>query len=214
MENVVDTLIGCLQNFSYLGIFVILMLCGLGVPLPEEPVLIASGYVAYQEITELPPTIVVAMAGILLGDLTAYLLGRRFGSNPALLRVAKRYVTLRILAKARRFLRDHGNRTIFIVRFMPGLRMPTYFIAGSMGVRLAVFVGYDFLAALISVPVSIIAAWYFGPEIDDALKFTGRFHRVLLVFLACLVIYWVWRAVRRHQHPAHGGVSKSSQSRQ
>jgi membrane protein DedA with SNARE-associated domain len=213
MHDIIPHLIGWLQNFSYVGIFFILLLCGLGVPLPEEPVLIASGYVAYQKITDLNLTILVAMVGILLGDLIAYLLGRRYGSHPELLSFSRRFVTSRQLAKARRFLHDHGNRTIFIVRFMPGLRMPTYFLAGSMGVRMSVFIGYDFLAALISVPVSIVAAWYFGPQIDQALRFTGRFHKVILAAIGLFLLYWGYRAFQHFRRPAAGRRSKPAQPR-
>src|SRR5207302_1118993 len=115
-------------------------------------------------------TVMVAMLGILSGDLFAYLLGKSIGKHPKLMQLSKRFVSLRTLVKARRFLRQHGNRTIFIVRFMPGLRMPTYFLSGSMGVKWTVFVAYDFLAALISVPVSVVAAWYFGAHIEYALQ--------------------------------------------
>jgi membrane protein DedA with SNARE-associated domain len=200
MHQIINVLIGWLSSYSYLGIFVILMLCGMGIPLPEEPVLIAGGYCAYKGFTELWLTIGVSMLAILLGDLLAFGLGRRYGKGRAILGFFKRRIGLRTLVKARRFIRDHGNRTIFLVRFMPGLRMPTYFMAGSLGMKMSVFLIYDFLAALISAPVSIILAWYFGEHIDAALKASGRFHRWLLLFLALGLLAWLishHRAKRR-----------------
>lgn len=205
MSSVVDFLVEWLHEFSYAGIFFALLLCGLGVPLPEEPVLLAGGYIAYKGITHLGPTILVAMAGILLGDTIAFILGRRYGKTPAFLGFFKRFASLRTLVKARRFMRENGNRTIFTVRFMPGLRMPTYFMAGSLGVPIAVFLFYDFLAALISVPVSVVAAWYFGEQLDQALRVSGGFHRVLLAVLLLLVAFWVyrWFRAKRETKAAH-----------
>jgi membrane protein DedA with SNARE-associated domain len=211
LHSVVEYLIGWLESFSYLGIFVLLMLCGLGLPLPEEPVLIAGGYVAYKGYTQLLPTIVVSMAAILLGDLAAFYLGRRYGQERAITGFFKRHISLRTLVRARRFMRDHGNKTIFLVRFMPGLRMPTYFMAGSLGMRVSVFLTYDFLAALISAPVSIVLAWYFGEHIDAALKASGRFHRYLLAAVVLAALVWLWYFFKRRRE-ARAAAKLASQA--
>ncbi len=199
LHSVVAYVIGWLESFTYLGIFVLLMLCGLGVPLPEEPVLIAGGYVAYKGYTHLLPTILVSMAAILLGDLVAFYLGRRYGQERAITGFFKRHISLRTLVRARRFMREHGNKTIFLVRFMPGLRMPTYFMAGSLGMRMSVFLTYDCLAALISAPVSILLAYYFGEHIDAALKASGRFHRYLLAAAVIAALVWIWHWLKRRR---------------
>ena len=45
-----------------------------------------------------------------------------------------------------------------LARFMPGLRAPIYFTAGTVGVKFHTFLFYDGLAALVSVPAIVPAA--------------------------------------------------------
>ncbi len=210
MSQVVEQLILWLGSFSYWGVGGLLLLCGVGIPMPEEPILITAGYMVHLGLIELWPTIVICMLAIVGGDAIAFGVGRTFGREKAFLGMVKRVMSLRHLVRARRFLRNHGNRTIFLVRFLPGLRMPTYFMSGTLGVPFRAFLFYDTLAALISAPVSVLAAWYFGANIHAALQFTGGFHRYLLAGVLLVIAVWgfkTWqeRYIRRASLIAGGG---------
>src|SRR5688572_21551143 len=54
-------------TIAMLVVFIVLLLCGLGLPLPEEISLITAGYLVYLNMVELSTAIVVCMVGILLG---------------------------------------------------------------------------------------------------------------------------------------------------
>ena len=68
---------------AYLIIFGVLVLCGLGLPLPEDLSLIFGGYLAYNGAVRLPVMIAVGFVGILCGDSLIYLAGRRVGDRVA-----------------------------------------------------------------------------------------------------------------------------------
>ncbi|MBL8756675.1 MAG: DedA family protein, partial [Planctomycetes bacterium] len=76
-----DQLVAIIQAYPYLSVGVVFLLCGLGLPLPEEIVLLAAGYVCSKSAaTANLPTMMAACGGaILLGDLVPAVLGRVFG---------------------------------------------------------------------------------------------------------------------------------------
>src|SRR5205085_212119 len=68
-----------LSRYTYLGLFLILSVGGFGLPIPEEMVLIAAGLFVYQGVAELLPTLGACLAGMLIGDLLFFAVGRRYG---------------------------------------------------------------------------------------------------------------------------------------
>jgi Uncharacterized membrane-associated protein len=88
-----DFLATYLEQFTYTGIFVILLLCGLGLPLPEETVIIAGGFLAYKGYTNLYMTIVVLVVGALTGDVTIYSLGQKWGDKVLRFRSLRTFLT-------------------------------------------------------------------------------------------------------------------------
>jgi membrane protein DedA with SNARE-associated domain len=78
-----DTLVDFILNFygptPYLIIFGILLVCGLGVPIPEDITLFVGGVLAYIGTCDLVPMIIVSLVGVLLGDGIIFVLGAKYG---------------------------------------------------------------------------------------------------------------------------------------
>jgi membrane protein DedA with SNARE-associated domain len=64
---------------AYLWLTGILLLCGLGLPIPEDVSLIAAGYFAYKGVLNVHKALAVCFAAVLAGDTLAFFLGRWFG---------------------------------------------------------------------------------------------------------------------------------------
>ena len=99
-------------------------------------------------------------SGILIGDLALYFLGRWFG-RPALRRAPLRWVVSEAkVEEARAWFERRGVAVIFLSRFTPGLRLPTYVAAGVVGTHLATFAFWFALAGLLWTPALVgLAAW-------------------------------------------------------
>src|SRR3712207_4339002 len=78
-----DALVDFLLNFQgptpYLLVFGILILCGFGLPIPEDITLIAGGLLAYYGLCDLWLMILVGFAGVMIGDSFMYCLGAKYG---------------------------------------------------------------------------------------------------------------------------------------
>jgi len=74
-------------------------------------------------------------AGIVLGDLGLYGLGR-LAAHFAWVR---RWIPAQPAAQGRAWLERHVFKTVFVARFLPGVRLPTYTACGYLGASLSRF---------------------------------------------------------------------------
>lgn len=184
-----DRALGLFQSFPYLGPFVFLFLCGLGLPSPEEVALIGAGILLHGKHVEFVPITLVCSSAILLGDSVPFWIGRRYGLAALKAKwVAKLLHPERFAALERRFA-NHGNWAIFTCRFLPGLRIPGYFVAGTLRMSYLRFMLLDALGVAISVPASIYLGKLFGEKIEELKDKVHDLHLVLgFGFIALLLI--------------------------
>lgn len=170
MERLIDLLFSFYGPAPYFIIFGVLLACGLGLPIPEDVTLFAAGVAAYYGVVSLPVIIVVSYVGVMVGDGLMFFLGAKYGR-----RLTKKWFFHKLLPDERldamsQRLKKRGNSLIFFARFMPGLRAPIFFSAGVLHLPARVFILYDGMAALLSVPAIIGAIYYFGDEMDWVLR--------------------------------------------
>lgn len=162
-----SSLSGFFSEFGYLAPFTILLLCGFGLPIPEEVTMLGSGFLLYQERVEMLPIIAVCFIATLLGDSIPYTLGRKFGRKALKVRNIRRALNpARIRAMERRF-REGGLKTVFACRFIPGLRLPAWFTAGTLGMPYHRFIAVDGLGALIMTPFFVLLGRASGEKIAE-----------------------------------------------
>ncbi len=196
-----DAFIDYLASFSGIGAYLIilgwLLLCGLGVPVPEDIALFAAGLLAYNEAAEIYTMIIVAMFGVMAGDSIIFGLGRRYGLNLIQQTFLKRFLTPESLAKAQEMFQKRGNAIFFFVRFAPGFRAPVFFSAGALKVPYRIFAFYDGLAALISVPTIVYTTYYFGDRITEVIGMFRRTNEGLfaaIVLVVAVILFKRYRA--------------------
>ena len=199
-------------EFTYLGPFVVLLLCGVGLPLPEEVTLIGSGILLYSGQVEFIPIVAVCSVAILLGDSIPYWLGRKYGLATLKNRWMARLLPPQRLEKFQERFEEHGNWATFACRFFAGVRIPGYFIAGSMGMRYARFLILDGIGVLLSVPISIYIGSLFGAQVDKLEERMGEFHQVL-AFVVLALIGVLFLRSRRAKARARALAAKAEQAR-
>lgn len=187
------------DRFNYLGPFVVLLLCGVGLPLPEEVTLIASGLLLYQGKVEFVPITLVCSLAILLGDSIPYLVGRRMGQRALEHRWVAKVLHPERFAIVERKFQAHGSWVVFICRFLPGIRIPAYFTAGTLGMGYFRFVVLDGLGVLISVPTSIWIAMQFGGQVEKMQAQMENFHLLVSFALVAVLSIVGFRIIQRRR---------------
>jgi membrane protein DedA with SNARE-associated domain len=190
-----------IEHFTYLGLFVVLMLCGLGLPIPEDVALLAGGYMVHRGITRYPITLAVSLLGVVAGDNSLYFIGRRFGSGVVRYFGIGRPGRQVQIQRIQKFMERHGHRAIFYARFLAGLRALIYLSAGSFGVRPAVFFVYDLMGALISVPIVVTLGYVFGEQLEWIVKYIGGFERLIVFVLILSALLYGTRMFAMRKSP-------------
>jgi membrane protein DedA with SNARE-associated domain len=172
------------ERFSYAAIIAVLLLCGLGLPLPEEVPILVSGVLSRTGHLQPWPALLCVMFGVLAGDSIMFLLGRRWGSHVFDHRLARRMLTPERRVKIEAAFAKYGAWIVFVARFLPGLRAPLFLTAGSMKTSFWVFLGMDGAAALVSIPISFWVAYVFTDKLQEVLDLS---HQVLFVIVAIVL---------------------------
>ena len=207
LQRFVDLLSGHGLHVGYFVVFGVLVLCGFGLPMPEDVVLVTGGVLAWlgsdlETATfggmvrdhGLQLMVAAGLGGILVGDSVIFWAGRKLGVHVAEIPPLRRFITPARLARAEALLRRRGNIVVMIARFLPGLRAPTYFTVGHSKLPYWEFLLFDGAAALVSAPLWVCLGFYFGSDLGEAARHAGRFGNYILaaalVVVAGLGIRW------------------------
>ena len=202
--DLLQQLIRIFAENGYIAVFIALMICGAGLPLPEDVTLVAGGVIAGLGYANVHAMFALAMFGVLLGDAGIFLLGHHYGARMLQWKFVARVLTPARYAKVQEKFDRYGNRMLFFARFLPGMRTTVYITAGtSHRVSFARFLLIDTLAALISVPIWVYLGYFGADNHAWLIKWLGRGQTSLwilvgLVMLTALLLWW------RHRRRARG----------
>ena len=120
-----------LRQLYYPGIFGVLLLGSLGVPIPEEMPIIAAAVLSHEGVVRSWLALPVCLLGVLSGDMVLYGVGRHWGQQ-----VLDRPWVRLVLSPARKqwlqaAYRRHALKTVVTARHVLGLRAAAFLIAGS-----------------------------------------------------------------------------------
>ncbi len=198
--DLLQQLIRIFAENGYVAVFIALMICGAGLPLPEDITLIAGGVIAGLGYANVHAMFALAMFGVLLGDAAIFLLGHHYGARILQWRFVARVLTPARYAKVQEKFDQYGNRMLFFARFLPGMRTTVYLTAGTTHrVSFLRFLLIDTLAALISVPFWVYLGFFGADNHEWLVKWMHRGQSSLwaLVGLVLLTALVLWLRHRR-----------------
>lgn len=190
-----------LQHWGYFAIFAVVILGNMGLPFPEETILVLAGYLVWDGQLRLPIVLGVGILSAVVGDNLGYWMGRGFGR-----RAIERYghwifVTPERLDATQQIVARYGAMAVFAARFIPGLRFLAGPVAGITGLRPAPFIVANVLGASLYVPGAVAAGYAIGYGLGDYLtraeRTVGQLEHVVLIMVVCAtLVLLAWRALR------------------
>jgi membrane protein DedA with SNARE-associated domain len=199
--DLLQRLITIFAENGYVAVFIALMICGAGLPLPEDITLVAGGVIAGLGYANVHAMFALAMFGVLLGDAAIFMLGHHYGARILQWRFVARVLTPERYAKVQEKFDRYGNRMLFFARFLPGMRTTVYLTAGTTHrVSFLRFLLIDTLAALISVPFWVYLGFFGADNHEWLVKWIQRGQTslwVLVGILTLVVLVSWWRHRRR-----------------
>jgi membrane protein DedA with SNARE-associated domain len=180
-------------------LFVLIMLESGGIPLPGETALITAGVLASQGKFNIVAVIAVAASAAIIGDNAGYWVARRWGRR--LLKKSKRLDRFaeRVLPPSERFFERHGDKTVFIGRFVAILRFTAAWLAGLSKMPWWKFLFWNAAGGICWATLVGLLAYYLGRAAADTIERYGYYAAGGLVVAVVLVVgglhFWRRRIV-------------------
>ncbi len=183
---------------GYLGLSSLLMLGIVGVPVPDETLLVFTGYLVFRGDLHLVPAILAGFAGSAIGITVSYLIGRGLGRR--LVPHYGRYFHLDAarLDRVSSWYARGGKWSLTFGYFVPGFRHVTALVAGASGVPLHSLALFAYPGAFIWVATFVIIGRVFGREwrwAADTIE--SHLYIAFIVVVAAMAAYWLWAARKR-----------------
>jgi membrane protein DedA with SNARE-associated domain len=195
-----DLLRGAVVHYGYWAVAALLLLESAGLPLPGESVLLLASFLAYSEHElALPWVIVVGTVATTLGGELGFLLGRH-GGRPLVERYRNVFsIRAESLERGEQLFERYGAITVFLARFMFGMRVLASLLAGALHMPWRKFVLFNFLGAAVWVTAICSAGYFFGRHWSRLVHDLKRFDLVVAIVVVVAWLLWWWRSRGRRE---------------
>ena len=176
----------------------ILVLGGLGLPVPEEAPIILAAILSRGGSMWWPLALASCLSGVLLGDFIVYFLGFFYGEKVLSLPLTRKFLTRPREEQIKGYFHRHGVKILILGRFAVGFRTAAYLTAGILKLPTLKLFVTDLFAASLSTFLMFGLGYAFAHQIQTS------FDRVKLwlmggaaLTLASWLLYRYYKARRR-----------------
>jgi membrane protein DedA with SNARE-associated domain len=192
-----DLLRNYLAHYGYWAVGAALLLENAGLPVPGETILLLASFLAYSEHKlGLPYIILVAICAASVGDNLGYAIGF-YGGRPLLERYQKTlHIRPSVITRGQELFAGYGSATIFVARFIAGIRIIAGPLAGVLRMPWRKFLLFNLLGAVVWVTVIAGVGYLFGKHWEALLDVVQDANiAIAIVVLIFVTLLW-WRRRR------------------
>ena len=160
-EALISTHVDPMEGSSLIFIFILIAVATF---VSEDLSCISAGILAANGNISFLISVSASFTGIFIGDILVFLSGRYFGKKVLNRIPFKWFLSEDDITQTRQWFNSKGPSIIFISRFIPGTRLPTYFGAGAVNAKFGMFTFYFCLACLVWTPILVGASYFFGNQ--------------------------------------------------
>ena len=188
-----DFLITFLPKIENLGLFVYWLIFGIcvlestaviGLVVPGTTILVFFGFLASQQAVDLGDVIWVAALGGIIGDAISFYLGKR---GISLFRSERRFLNIGHLEKGKIFFNNHGDKSVFLARFIGPIRPIIPFVAGLCAMNRKKFFLLNIIGGFASAIVFSLLGYFFGQAWGKAEVWFGRIEAGAVIAIAVVL---------------------------
>jgi membrane protein DedA with SNARE-associated domain len=201
-HHIFDLLRAAVVHYGYWAVAALLLLESAGVPLPGESILLLASFLAYSEHElRLPWVMVVGTLATTAGGELGFALGHH-GGRPLIERYRHVFsIGADTVARGDRLFERYGAATVFLARFIFGMRVLSSLLAGALHMPWRKFVLYNFLGAAVWVTGICAAGYLFGGHWGRLAHDLKRFDLAVAIVIVVAGLL-LWRRRRRERNGA------------
>ncbi|OCL87429.1 DedA family protein [Arcobacter porcinus] len=186
LSEIINFIVDKVQDFGYLGIFIMMFLESSFFPFPSEVVMIPAGYLAFKGEMNIFLVILFGILGSLVGGLFNYFFALKFG-RVFLLKYGKYFfISEETIIKMEKFFEKHGHISTFFGRLIPVVRQYISLPAGLSKMNIVLFSIFTSLGAGIWVIILTLLGYFLGGN-EELIK--EYLHQIIITLLILIAIF-------------------------
>lgn len=201
-----------ITEYGYVGMFVLLTLGVVGLPVPDETLLTFAGYLVYRGQLHAAPAYAAGFLGSACGITLSYTLGRVAGYFLIEKYGPKLHIPMERVHKVHDWFHRRGRLTLTFGYYVPGVRHLTAYVAGASELEPPIFALFAYSGALMWSASFLTLGYVLGERWNSV---SGQIHRYVMVALAVAAVagvcVWLWR--RRSAQRAAPGLAGEQEHR-
>lgn len=154
-----------------------------GLILPGTLMLLAMGFIASHGPISFTLLFILTSVAAVLGDIVNFYLGKTKGAGLIVAISGKFKIKTDYLRMGEDFFRLHGDKSVFIGRFVAVIRPFIPFVAGIFKMPWGIFLFWNILSGIIWSGLYLSLGYFFGRALDAILEWSGRAGMIVLVIL-------------------------------
>lgn len=159
-----------IRHLGYPGIVLVLILGGLGLPVPEEAPVILAAVLSRKGTMWWPVALASCFAGVLAGDFVVYFLGYFYGEKVLRFRLTRKFLTKAREVQIKGYFHRHGVKILILARFAVGFRTAAYLTAGILRLPALKLLAADLFAASLSTFAMFGLGYWFANWIETGMR--------------------------------------------
>jgi membrane protein DedA with SNARE-associated domain len=179
------------EHFPYIGIFILLILGGVGLPFPEDATLILSGFLVGQNVINPFQTFLAVYSGLLISDFFLYWVGKKYGRMVVEHKRFQKIISPDRLSKLEEKFKKGDVWVILIGRHFLGLRAQIFLVAGVMRMPAIKFLITDATTALLTIAFMGAMGYAGGNSVQILRRDLTRIEHIAIVVLMMLITGWI-----------------------
>ncbi len=174
------------------ALFVLLLLGIVGLPIPDETLLVFCGYLISRGKLNPVSTGIAAVSGTWCGITVSYFLGRTFGLGVVHRFGRYLHITEESLLKVHVWFERLGHWALFVGYFIAGVRHFTAIVAGTSRLRFPSFAMYAWSGGVVWVGTFLTLGYYLGEKWREVAELVHKYvtEASVVLVLAALAFYW------------------------
>ncbi|MEK4813091.1 MULTISPECIES: DedA family protein [Bacillus] len=184
-----NKLMSYIEQYGYWALFFCLWLGIIGMPIPDEMIVMSGGLVSSMGILDLIPAFLLTYLGVVSGLSLGYILGKIFGIK-ILNKLMKKKKT-KYLLKSQEMIAKYGHYTLVISYFIPVVRHIVPYLVGMNNMSFKTYAIYSYVTGFVWTLVYFLLGSIFGKHIEVIVTLATEYGIYFggIVIVVCSISY-------------------------
>ncbi|MGR5898346.1 DedA family protein [Bacillus cereus] len=184
-------LLSYIEQYGYWALFFCLWLGIIGMPIPDEMIVMSGGFVSSLGILNVIPAFLLTYLGVVSGLSLGYILGKIFGTK--VLDKLMKKKKAKYVVKSQEMVEKYGHYALVTSYFIPVVRHVVPYLVGMNNMSFKTYALYSYTTGFLWTLVYFVLGSLFGQHIESivavAIEYGLYFGVIVFIVTGILYLY-------------------------